>query len=91
MLKNAVSYGSYNQGSVVTMGQEGPGNNGTSQDSGTEQKQEEPEKQESTQEPEQNEWAPTRITKGKTTETEPPIRQSRKRARRAITRSTISK
>lgn len=54
MLKNAVSYGSYNQGSVVTMGQEGSGGTGTGQDSDRQNKQEEAEKQEPSPEPETN-------------------------------------
>lgn len=45
MLKNAVSYGSYNQGSIVSMGQEGTGGNKT------QQAEQEPEKQEPQSEP----------------------------------------
>ena len=54
MLKNAVSYGSYNQGSVVSMGQEGTGNDTTGQKSEEPQGQPEPAKEELAPEPAQD-------------------------------------
>ena len=47
MLKNAVSYGSYNQGSIVSMGQEGISGNNSQQKTEGQQEQKEHEKQES--------------------------------------------